>query len=368
MITLRWCLAVLTLSSALQAQELDAKALFVTNCASCHGETGDGKGWTELDRPARSFRDGGFSYGNTPDALFRTITYGIPGTPMPSFESSLTVAQREALAGHVVSLGPPIESVDPEQTVMRVVDQPRIVRGYLPPITDGAKEQPRGLLLGRPEGFTFEYRVDDVRMLGIRQGAFVERRDWTGRGGSALAPLGVVVLLVEDGDPRGSFRLRGVGELQATLTGSWVRGADAGIDYSLEHEGAAVADVTETPLPAGTSAGAGYSRRFNIIARRDGVLTQRLQAHGDALRVDSFQTAQGSGVIEWTVRRRSDGMFGIVGIMLHEDGRSYRQQDGVYELALPLTKGATRSVFVMTMVAHAWNDEVRARFVEEVAR
>ena len=31
------------------------KTLFVTNCAPCHGETGDGEGVTQLDRTARSF-------------------------------------------------------------------------------------------------------------------------------------------------------------------------------------------------------------------------------------------------------------------------------------------------------------------------
>ena len=66
------------------AQTPDARQLFLDNCASCHGETGDGQGVTELDRPARSFKDGGFSYGNTPVALFRTISVGIPGTPMPA--------------------------------------------------------------------------------------------------------------------------------------------------------------------------------------------------------------------------------------------------------------------------------------------
>ena len=87
--------AGLVLASAAAAQ--DAEALFFDNCASCHGETGDGDGWTELDRPARSFRDGGFSYGNTPEALFRAISIGIPGTQMPGFDTSLAEEERRAL-------------------------------------------------------------------------------------------------------------------------------------------------------------------------------------------------------------------------------------------------------------------------------
>ena len=55
---------------------------------------GDGKGTTKLDRDPRNFQAGGFSYGNTPEAIARTITYGIPGSPMPSFEKALDAAQR----------------------------------------------------------------------------------------------------------------------------------------------------------------------------------------------------------------------------------------------------------------------------------
>ena len=47
-------------------EELRAAGVtFAELCAPCHGATGDGKGTTVLDRPARSFKDGGFSFGNT---------------------------------------------------------------------------------------------------------------------------------------------------------------------------------------------------------------------------------------------------------------------------------------------------------------
>ncbi|MEM7309936.1 MAG: c-type cytochrome [Planctomycetota bacterium] len=365
MTKLRWCLAAAALcapSSA--AQEIDADALFQTNCASCHGEKGDGDGWTQLDRPARSFRDGGFSYGNTPDALFRTITYGIPGTPMPSFESSLSEPQREALAAHVVSLGPPIEAVDPEQTVLAVADKPVFVRGYLPPIADGLKPVPRGLLLGRPEGFTFEYRADDVRLLGLRQGGFVDRRDWTGRGGTALQPLGRVVHLVEDGAPRAPFRLAGFGPLAAKLRSTWIDAQAGGLSYELRADGAAVARVREVPAPAGSSLGAGFSRRFELEALRAGTVFQRLQAYGAAVRVDSFATPGR----EWTVRRREDGMYEVAGVSLAPDGRSFRQNEGVYEVRYELEPGAKAAMELTALVAYDWNDELAARFREEVSR
>src|SRR5262245_58704892 len=112
-------LALAVCAAATGAQKApDARAvkLFHDNCAQCHGDTGDGKGWAQLDRPARSFKDGGFSFGNTPEALFRTITVGIPGTPMPSFDSALGEQQRKLLADYVVTLGPPVEEVKLEDT------------------------------------------------------------------------------------------------------------------------------------------------------------------------------------------------------------------------------------------------------------
>ncbi len=353
----------------------DVRALFSTNCASCHGETGDGQGSAKLDRPARSFRDGGFSYGNTPDALFRTITFGIPGTPMPAFESSLSAAQREALAEFVLSLGPPIERVDPESTVMRVGARPVIARGYLPPIVAageggaGTPARPRGLLVGRPEGFTFEYRVDDVRLLGLRHGDFLERRDWTGRGGAALAPLGTVVQLVEGGDPRAPFRPADAGELEARLSGSWIDGDEAGLSYRLVSGGATHAHVREAPRPAGTSAGAGFARTFRIVAERDVSLIQRVFACGEARRVDSFRTGRPDGAAaEWTVWRRADGMHDVIGVLLAAGGRSLGAQGGAYELHLRLAAGDEARVETTHVTAYAWSPEIRARFAAEVSR
>jgi cytochrome c553 len=351
----------------------DAASLFAKNCAACHGADGDGQGTTRLDRPARSFRDGGFSYGNTEDALLRTITFGIPGTPMPAFESSLSAEERAALAAFVLALGPPVEHVDPESTVIRVGARPVIVRGYLPPIDPegpGATERPRGLLIGRPEGVTFEYRVDDVRLLGLRQGGFVERRDWTGRGGAALAPLGTVVALVEGGDPRPSFRLAGAGELEARLAGSWIEGQAAGVAYRLERDGVAAAHVREAPRPAGTSAGAGFARTFRIVAERDVELVQRLFAFGDARRADSFATAapEGTGTTEWTVWRRPDGMHDVFGVALSGDGQSLGAEGGVYALHLRIAAGDEVRVETTLVTAYAWTPEIRARFAAEVRR
>ncbi len=171
----------------------EVRALFLANCAQCHGEKGDGEGVTQLDRKARSFLDGGFSYGNTREAILRSITHGIPGTPMPSFEKALTDAQRDSLTKYVIAFGPDQIVVDPSESEMVVKDRPLVVRGKLPPIVEGAGEWSRGLAIGTPDGLTFEYRADDVQLIGVRAGRFVNRTDWGDRGGSALEMLGKVV-------------------------------------------------------------------------------------------------------------------------------------------------------------------------------
>lgn len=243
----------------------EAQTLFLANCASCHGELGDGDGTTQLDRPARSFKDGGFSFGNTPGALFRTLTTGIPGTPMPGFESALSVEQRKLLADYVVTLGPPSTDVDQAQTEVAVLDRPVFVRGLLPPLTDSALPVPRGLVLGLPSGQSFEYRTDDVRLLGVRYGAFVRRADWTGRGGSGLEPLGRVAATIERGAPDATFLTAEGAPLLARFRGSWIEGGSAGITYDLVRaDGAIVAHVKEAVRSRNTFAGLGYTRTLEL--------------------------------------------------------------------------------------------------------
>lgn len=173
------------------------RTLFDAHCARCHGADGSGQGTVELDRPARAFKDGGFSFGNTVDALMKTIQRGIPGTPMPGFDT-FADAERRALAEYVRALGPPLDETPPD-TIALVVDEARVVRGHLGPFTDGAPAAPRGMLVGVPSGLTFSFDLDDLRLRGVRVGRFVDRVDWTGRGGTSLVALGRVLHAVADG-------------------------------------------------------------------------------------------------------------------------------------------------------------------------
>lgn len=75
------------------------------NCANCHGFTGEGDGaiaptleddWGHKILP-RDFTKGVFKRGSSPGDLYRLITLGVPGTPMPASDN-LTVEQRWGLA------------------------------------------------------------------------------------------------------------------------------------------------------------------------------------------------------------------------------------------------------------------------------
>lgn len=226
------------------------KDIYMMYCAQCHGIDGDGKSLIQIDRPARSFLEGGFSFGNTVDAISKTTLSGIPGTPMPPFIEVLKQQQIHDVALYVRSLAPTIQDASPDETEMVVGKRPVIVRGMLPPVQVGLQLHPRGLLIGNPDGLSYEYRTDDVRLLAIRQGKFVSRTDWTGRGGTPLDPLGKIVVLIDEGNPNGMFTEEDGTPLRAKLSSSSVFGELGSISYTIvDQEGTVVANVTETCRP-----------------------------------------------------------------------------------------------------------------------
>jgi mono/diheme cytochrome c family protein len=220
--------------------------IYLMYCAQCHGPTGDGNGLIELDRPARSFIEGGFSFGNTVDAISKTTRSGIPGSPMPPFKDILDMEQTELVAKHVRSLAPITKEATIDETEMVVTNRPTIVRGMLPPVQDGLPSYPRGVVIGNPDGFSYEYRADDVRLLAIRQGRFVQRTDWTGRGGTPLKLLGQIVVLVDGGNPPPMFTKEDGTHLKVKLTGTSVNSKNGVIKYDLvDPDGNIVAHIDE---------------------------------------------------------------------------------------------------------------------------
>jgi cytochrome c oxidase cbb3-type subunit I/II len=81
-------------------------------CWECHGKTGKGDGekaaglkddWSFPIRPA-DLTTGQFKSGPTVADIFRTISIGLSGSPMPSFQASFPEADRWALSYYILSL------------------------------------------------------------------------------------------------------------------------------------------------------------------------------------------------------------------------------------------------------------------------
>jgi mono/diheme cytochrome c family protein len=93
--------------------ELGKKLYVETGCLKCHGNLGRGDGpsaptlMDELGHPIRAAnltQSWTFRGGSSREDIFRTMSTGLNGTPMPSFADSLTTEQRWAITDFIVSL------------------------------------------------------------------------------------------------------------------------------------------------------------------------------------------------------------------------------------------------------------------------
>ncbi len=93
--------------------ELGKKVYEETGCGKCHGTLGRADGpsaptlkddWGNAIRPADLAQDWTFRGGSTREDIFRTMSTGFNGTPMPSFADALTPDQRWAVTDFIVSL------------------------------------------------------------------------------------------------------------------------------------------------------------------------------------------------------------------------------------------------------------------------
>lgn len=83
------------------------KELFAANCVSCHGEQGHGDGPASVTmnpRPRNFTNPSGWTNGYDLPAVYKTVSTGVPGTSMASFDY-LSRKDRMALAHYVQSLG-----------------------------------------------------------------------------------------------------------------------------------------------------------------------------------------------------------------------------------------------------------------------
>jgi mono/diheme cytochrome c family protein len=83
------------------------RALFLEQCALCHGERADGRGQRReaFTRPPADFTDPGWQQRTSPRRAFMTIREGVRGTAMPSWRS-LDEAQAWDLVAYLRSLAP----------------------------------------------------------------------------------------------------------------------------------------------------------------------------------------------------------------------------------------------------------------------
>jgi mono/diheme cytochrome c family protein len=84
------------------------KASYTVNCATCHGDKGDGNGPAGgmMNPKPRNLMTEKFKAGDKPEQLFKTLTNGLTGTSMAPY-GHLPEDERWALTHYVLSLRGP---------------------------------------------------------------------------------------------------------------------------------------------------------------------------------------------------------------------------------------------------------------------
>ncbi|MDP7071148.1 MAG: cytochrome c [Phycisphaerales bacterium] len=295
---------------------VSGRTVYMANCARCHGASGDGKGTEQLDRPARSFLDGGFSFGNTTEAIRRVVQHGIAGTPMPGFAGVLGKAQTDAVVKYVKAMTPPTPEVGDEAEFV-VTDRPQVVRGMLPARGPWDVLQPRGLLVGGTDGLTLSYDTDDVRFRVARQGPFARRTDWEGRGGTPLEPLGRIIHFA---GPAAPF-WKDASPIAAEFLGTTTRGDHASIRLAV---GDAV--IVEEARTSSHETLPGYVRILRVSGDATGV----------KMSIPSFEAPVALGERSgWHWWRGGNDVFGVQGAQPSGDQIALPQVGTVRLLVLP---------------------------------
>jgi len=102
-----WMLAIYPISIGIahgQNVEPPGERLFHLHCAECHGPDGQGGQGPDLTR-------GQYRRGSSDDAIYKTISRGVPGTPMPA--TSLAERQLRQLVAYVHTLSGEVRTTAP---------------------------------------------------------------------------------------------------------------------------------------------------------------------------------------------------------------------------------------------------------------
>jgi mono/diheme cytochrome c family protein len=90
------------------SEAASGEAVYAANCALCHGDDGRGEGQASigLEPPPADFSDREWKTGDgSLAAIKNTIENGSPGTAMIGWKGTLTDAEIDAVARHVLSFG-----------------------------------------------------------------------------------------------------------------------------------------------------------------------------------------------------------------------------------------------------------------------
>ena len=95
------------------------KALFLDNCARCHGDTGagDGPDAAALDHRPAQFNDPAFMRGETPRDFFHVITLGRRRAGMPEWGDALSLQDRWDVVAYVWTLAQPTAAIPEGQGI-----------------------------------------------------------------------------------------------------------------------------------------------------------------------------------------------------------------------------------------------------------
>lgn len=117
-----WLVTLSMAALPVLAQET-GRQIYMKRCFWCHGEEGRGDGPSAVgmfpsprDLVQAEYKIRSTAHGQLPtdEDLFRVISQGLPGTPMPGWEKILTEEERRKLVSHLKSLSPRFGSEERE--------------------------------------------------------------------------------------------------------------------------------------------------------------------------------------------------------------------------------------------------------------
>ena len=224
--TLRWCFAVLIASLCVvslgsmraaaqdvgtEAERESGRALYLRNCAQCHGENGDGAGYAtpHLSPRPREFTMANFKVRSTPNGqlpthqdLVNIIRRGMPYTSMPAWPD-LSDQEVSDLAYYLTTFSPRFSNAEPQPVPLPSA----------PATTTESIELGKTLyeetgcgechgMLGRGDGPSAPTLEDD---LGLPIRAADLTQSWTFRGGSSREDIFRTMTTGLNGTPMPSF-------------------------------------------------------------------------------------------------------------------------------------------------------------------